>query len=55
MSLIDSIDDPSTNPPMMSSVAKVVQPTATATSVPVSGPSMFCFQLFSYHTVLYIY
>lgn len=36
------IRDPSdTAPPLTSSVAKVVQPTATVSSVPVSGPSKF--------------
>jgi len=30
--------------PMMSSVAKVIQPTATVSSVPVSGPSKLCKQ-----------
>lgn len=32
-------DDATSGSPMMSSVAKVVQPTATVSSVPVSGPS----------------
>lgn len=36
-----STDDTSAAP-MTSSVAKVVQPTATVSSVPVCGPSMFC-------------
>lgn len=31
--------------PMMSSVAKVIQPTATVSSVPVSGPSKENFNL----------
>lgn len=36
----DGIDDGNNSTsPMISSVAKVVQPTATVTSVPVSGPS----------------
>jgi len=35
----DPLDDNSTASPMMSSVAKVVQPTATVSSVPVSGPT----------------
>lgn len=40
----DTLDD--TTPAMMSSVAKVVQPTATVSSVPVSGPSNFCIHFF---------
>lgn len=34
-------DDATSGSPMMSSVAKVVQPTATVSSVPVSGPSIY--------------
>lgn len=36
---VGQLDDASGISPMMSSVAKVVQPTATVSSVPVSGPS----------------
>lgn len=38
---LDPLDDNATSTPMMSSVAKVVQPTATVSSVPVSGPSKY--------------
>lgn len=37
---IDAVANTSASP-MISSVTKVVQPTATVSSVPVSGPSMY--------------
>lgn len=39
LNVTDGMDDNPAASPMMSSVAKVVQPTATVSSVPVSGPS----------------
>lgn len=42
LNVLTAIGNPSTSAsPMISSVTKVVQPTATVSSVPVSGPSMF--------------
>lgn len=41
--------DDTSSIPMTSSVAKVVQPTATVSSVPVSGPSMFFLFVYLLH------